>query len=344
VINSRVRVFVSVILSVTSVLYRQPAAAEAQSTSAPAVTIMRRDPRFDALIAPNTTVEKIADGFSWVEGPVWHRKEHFLLFSDVVANTIFKWQESNSTSLFLKPSGYTGSTPFPGREPGSNGLAFDLSGRLVMCEHGDRRVSRLEADGTKTTLVDRYQGKRLNSPNDLLFTATGDLYFTDPPFGLPNAFTDPARELDFCGVYHLSVNGTLALMTKDLKAPNGIAFSPDGKKVYVSNADQENAVWMMYDVKEDGTFANGRLFFDATAWTKTKKGVPDGIKIDIHGNLFTAGPGGIYVLAPDGAYLGGFDMEVPTANCAWGNDGSTLYIAANTALYRVKTATTGLGF
>jgi gluconolactonase len=308
------------------------------------VIITRLDPRFDKLVPKQAKVEKIADGFAWVEGPIWNRQEHYLLFSDIPNNSIFKWQEGNSTSLFLKPSGYTGSTPFAGREPGSNGLTFDAAGRLVMCEHGDRRISRLEPDGKKTTLADRYQGKRLNSPNDLTFAPNGDLYFTDPPFGLPQAFDDPARELDFCGVYRLSADGILTLMTKDLKAPNGVAFSPSGKTVYISNADPHNAIWMTYEVQEDGTFANGRVFFDATTWTKTKKGVPDGMKIDKDGNLFAAGPGGIHVFAPDGSHLGSFETGVPTANCAWGNNGSTLYIAANTAIYRVHLDTKGLGF
>jgi gluconolactonase len=320
------------------------AAAEQANVVTPNVTVVRLDARFDALIPPNTMVEKIADGFAWVEGPVWNRKENYLLFSDVINNTIFKWQAGNSTSVFLKPSGYTGTTPFTGKEPGSNGLAFDSDGRLVMCEHGDRRISRLEVDGRKTMLVDRYQGKRLNSPNDLLFRPNGDLYFTDPPFGLPKAFDDPQKELDFCGVYRRSSNGALTLMTKDLKAPNGIAFAPDGKTVYISNADPTNAIWLAYDVKEDGAFTNGRTFFNATMQAKTKKGLPDGMKIDQDGNLFAAGPGAIYVIAPDGTHLGSFDTGMATANCAWGNDGSTLYIAAHTALFRVRTNTKGLGF
>jgi len=319
-------------------------AAEQQHAPAPSVTVVRLDPRFDKLIPPNAAVEKIAEGFTWVEGPAGDRKQNSLLFSDIPNNSIFKWREGNGTSLFLKPSGYSGSAPFMGKESGSNGLTFDPSGRLVMCEHGDRRISRVEADGKKTTLVDRYQGKRLNSPNDLIFTATGDLYFTDPPFGLPQAFDDPAKELDFCGVYRVSPTGTVTLMTKEIKAPNGIAFSPDGKKVYVSNADPTKAIWLVYDVQEDGVFAHGRVFFDVTVSTKTKQGVPDGLKIDKDGNLFAAGPGGIYVFAPDGTQLGSFETGVPTANCAWGNDGGTLYIAANTALFRVKTTTKGLGF
>lgn len=331
-------------ISFALLLLISKAAAGQTNITTPNVTIVRLDSRLDALIPKEAQTEKIVDGFAWVEGPVWHRKENYLLFSDVIANTVFKWRAGNSASMFLKPSGYTGATPFTGKEPGSNGLAFDPDGRLVMCEHGDRRVSRLEADGRKITLADRYQGKRLNSPNDLLFRPTGDLYFTDPPFGLPQAFADPAKELDFCGVYRRSPNGALTLMTKDLKAPNGIAFAPDGKKVYISNADPMNAIWLVYDVKEDGSFANGRTFFDATEQAKTKKGVPDGMKIDKDGNLFAAGPGGIYVLAPDGALLGNLDTGVATANCAWGNDGSTLYIAAHTAIYRVKTQTKGLGF
>lgn len=334
----------SLVVMVLQLLSPRIPAADAQSHTTPPVTIVRLDPRFDKLLPHSATVEKIADGFAWVEGPVWNRKENFLLFSDIPHNAIIKWQEGNSTSVFLKPSGLSGTSAFPGQEPGSNGLAFDQSGRLIICEHGDRRISRLEADGKKTTLVDRYHGKRLNSPNDLTFTPNGDLYFTDPPFGLPKAFTDPARELDFCGVYRLSANGTLTLMAKEMTAPNGIAFSPDGKKAYVSNADAAKAVWMVYDVQDDGAFTNGRVFFDATAWTKTKKGVPDGIKIDNAGNLFTAGPGGIHVISPEGTLLGSFETGVPTANCAWGNDGRTLYIAANTAIFRVKTNTRGIGF
>jgi gluconolactonase len=308
------------------------------------VHIIRLDPRVEQLVPKEATVETIADGFAWGEGPVWDRKKNFLLFSDIPNNAIFTWQDGHNTSVFLKPSGYSGPGPFAGREPGSNGLAFDPLGRLVMCEHGDRRVARLELDGTKTTLAERYQGKRLNSPNDLTFAPNGDLYFTDPPFGLPQTFADPARELDFCGVYRVSSTGALTLATRDLNAPNGIAFSPDGSKAYVSNADPTRAIWTVYDVREDGTFAASRVFFDATAWTKTKQGVPDGLKIDKDGNLFAAGPGGIHIFAPDGTHLGSFATDVPTANCAWGNDGSTLYIAANTALYRVRLTTKGAGF
>ena len=306
--------------------------------------IVRLDPRFDRLVPPDAVLEKVADGFSWVEGPVWNRKGGYLLFSDIPNNSIFKWKEGESVSLFLKPSGYTGSAPFEGREPGSNGLTFDSTGRLVLCEHGDRRITRLEDDGRKATLADRHEGKRLNSPNDLVFRSNGDLYFTDPPFGLPKAFDDPRKELDLNGVYRLTASGKLTLLTKDIKAPNGIAFSPDEKILYVSNADPSNAVWMAFDVRDDGTIANGRVFFDATAWTKTKRGVPDGMKVDREGNIFGAGPGGIHVLAPDGTHLGSIETGVATSNAAWGNDGSVLYITAGTAVYRIRLTTKGVGF
>jgi gluconolactonase len=191
------------------------------------IDIIRLDPRFDKLVPLNVVIEKIARGHKWVEGPAWNRKEGYLLFSDIPTNSVFKWQEGEGTRLFLKPSGYTGKVPFEGREPGSNGLAYDTEGRLVLAEHGDRRIARLEKSGKKTTLADHYEDKRINSPNDLAFNSNGDLYFTDPPFGLPKAFEDPRKELPFQGVYRLSKDGKLTLLIRDIKAPNGIAFSPD---------------------------------------------------------------------------------------------------------------------
>ncbi len=304
--------------------------------------IVRLDPRLDRLLPQDAAVGKVADGFAWVEGPVWNRREGCLLFSDIPNNSVFKWQEGQGVTLFLKPSGYTGAAPFAGREPGSNGLTFDSQGRLVLCEHGDRRITRLEADGKKTVLADRYQGKRLNSPNDLVFKSNGDLYFTDPPFGLPKTFDDPGKELDFSGVYRLTPRGELTLLTKELRAPNGIAFSPSEKTLYISNAEPNRAIWMAYDVEDDGTIANGRVFFQVPAWSKTRKGGPDGMKVDREGNIFAAGPGGLYIIAPDGALLGNIDLGVATGNCAWGNDGSFLYIAASTAIYRLRLHTRGM--
>ncbi|MEW5976011.1 MAG: SMP-30/gluconolactonase/LRE family protein [Acidobacteriota bacterium] len=320
------------------------AGQDAKETSDQPVKIVRLDRRFDELVPANATVERIAGGFAWVEGPVWHRGGNYLLFSDIPNNAIFKWELCTGAQLFLQPSGYTGALPFSGREPGSNGLTFDRQGRLVLCEHGDRRIARLERDGQKVTLADRFDGKRLNSPNDLVYHSSGDLYFTDPPFGLPKAFDDPGRELPFCGVFRLSADGRLTLLTTDLKAPNGIAFSPDQTTLYVTDVDPRRPAWLAYDVRPDGTLGKGRVFFDATPFTRLWKGAPDGLKVDQAGNLFAAGPGGLYIFGPDGKHLGTFETGVPTANCAWGEDGSTLYIAASTAIYRVRVKTTGTGY
>ena len=308
------------------------------------IEIVRVDPRFDKLVPPNVKIERIVSGRKWVEGPVWNRKEGYLLFSDIPTNSVIKWQEGKGASVFLKPSGYTGKAPFEGAEPGSNGLAFDHDGRLILAEHGDRRIARLEKNGTQTTLVDRFEGKRINSPNDLVFRTNGDLYFTDPPFGLPKSFDDTRKETPFQGVYKYSKDGRLALLTKDIKAPNGIAFSPDEKKLYISNADPTNAVWMVYDVKADGTIDNGRILFNGTAWTKSKPGAPDGMKVDREGNIFGAGPGGVHVISPEGKHLGSIETGVPTGNVAWGEDGSSLFITSNSNVFRLKLTTRGAGF
>jgi len=215
----------------------------------------------------------------------------------------------------------------------------------VLCEHGDRRVARLDKDGkTKTTLADKYVGKRLNSPNDLVYKSNGDLYFTDPPYGLPKGADDPAKELDFQGVYRLTPKGELTLLTKELTRPNGIAFSPDEKTLYVANSDPEKAVWLAFAVKDDGSLTTpGRLFFDSTEWAKDKekKGLPDGMKVDKDGNLFATGPGGVHVFSPDGKHLGSILTGVATANVGWGDDGSVLYICADKNLCRIKTKTKG---
>ncbi len=322
-----------------------PAAATASpSPVIPETKIVRKDPRFDKLVPADAKVELLAQGHIWTEGPVWNRRENHLLFSDIPNNSIFKWEEGKGESLFLKPAGYSGQEPFTGKEPGTNGLTFDAQGRLVACAHGDRRVVRIEGTN-KTTLADRFEGKRFNSPNDLAFKSNGDLYFTDPPYGLPKNMDDPGRELDFCGVYRLAKDGKLTLLTREITRPNGIALSPDEKKLYVACSDPDKAIWMAYDLKPDGTLGAGKVFFDATPWVKEKRpGLPDGLKVDQAGNLFATGPGGVHVFAPDGTLLGSFDTGVPTANVAFGNDGSTLYITANTALLRVKLTTKGTGF
>ncbi|HEY3166112.1 MAG TPA: SMP-30/gluconolactonase/LRE family protein, partial [Candidatus Binatia bacterium] len=308
------------------------------------IDVVRLDRRFDKLVPLNVKFEKIAGGHKWVEGPVWNRKEGYLLFSDIPNNSIYKWQEGRGESLFLKPSGYTGKTPFEGPEPGSNGLAFDSSGKLVLAQHGDRRIARLEKNGAVTVLADRYRGKRINSPNDLVFKSNGDLYFTDPPFGLPKSFDDPRKELPFQGVYKFSKDGKLTLLTKDIKAPNGIAFSPDEKKLYVSDVNYNRSAWLVYDVKDDGTVTNGRVFADASKWKKPPFFGADGFKLDKEGNLFGARPGGVSVFASDGTHLGSIETDTPTSNVAWGDDGSTLYVTAGTALHRIKLAAKGVGF
>jgi gluconolactonase len=320
------------------------AAAQDSSKFPTLGTIERIDPRFDKIVPLDARVERIADGFDWSEGPVWDRAGKCLLFSDVPLNTVFKWQEGKGVSVFLKPSGYTGSVP-RGGEPGSNGLLMDRQGRLILCQHGDRRVARLEPDRRFTTLADKYMGKRFNSPNDGVFKSNGDLYFTDPPYGLLKLNVDPAKELDFNGVYRLSASdGTLSLLTKEMTFPNGIAFAPDEKTLYVANSDREKAIWMAFPVNEDGTLGTGRVFADTTSSTSTKKGLPDGMKVDASGNLFATGPGGVLVFAPDGTHLGTFSTGEATANCGWGEDGSVLYITADMYIGRVRLTTKGNGF
>lgn len=305
--------------------------------------IDRKDPRFDKLIPQDARLEKLAEGFEWTEGPVWVRDGGYLLFSDIPRNSVMKWQPGAGATLYLKPAGYTGVVEYGG-EPGSNGLTLDSQGRLISCEHGDRRVSRMETNGGKKTLVDSYQGKRLNSPNDLVYKSNGDLYFTDPPYGLPKNVDDPRKELDFQGVYRLSKDGQVTLLTKEMSRPNGIAFSPDEKTLYVANSDPAKAVWMAFEVKQDGTLGKGRVFFDVTSWVDKKKGLPDGLKVDQQGNLFATGPGGVHVFAADGTHLGSIDTGEATANCAFGDDGSMLYITADMYLCRIRTGTKGIGF
>lgn len=305
--------------------------------------IERADPGLDELIAPDAKVEVLAEGFEWSEGPVWVPEGGYLLFSDVPKNVIYRWKEGQGVEIFLKPSGYTGFRERSG-ESGSNGLALDPQGRLLLCQHGDRRVARWEK-GCFITLAEEYDGKPLNSPNDLVVKSNGDIYFTDPPYGMtPEARQDP-NALDFCGVYRIGRDGKLTLLTKEMTRPNGLAFSPDEKTLYVAQSDPERPLWMAFPVKPDGTLGPGRVFFDAKPWHEAKlPGLPDGMKVDQKGNLFATGPGGVNVFRPDGTFLGRIRGKVPTANCAFGNDGSVLYITADMYLLRVQTKTKGLGF
>lgn len=317
----------------------------------PLGTIERLDARFDALVPKDAQVDRIAEGFDWSEGPVWmpDLDGGALLFSDVPANTVFQWTPGTyGAKPYLSPSGYTGEKG-RGGEPGSNGLIRDPQGRLVLMQHGDRRVARLEARPNASpfvTLADRYDGKRFNSPNDGVLDKAGNLYFTDPPYGLEKGVDDPARELDFQGVYRLTPDGKLTLLTKEMSRPNGIALSPDEKTLYVANSDPARAIWMAFPLKDDGTLGEGRVFADVTdqVGKPGKAGLPDGMKVDVNGNLFATGPGGVLVFAPDGTHLGTFATGQATANCGWGDDGSTLYITADMYLGKVKLNTKGKGF
>jgi len=319
--------------------------ASAQAVTASGPRIERLDPALDALVPRDARIEKLAEGFQWSEGPVWRKSGGYLLFSDIPSNTIFRWKDGEGISVFLRPAGYTGPTPF-GRELGSNGLTFDANDKLVMADHGNRQVARLnDSLFTKTTLADRWEGKRFNSPNDLVYHPNGDLYFTDPPYGLDGTNDSKAKELPYNGVYRLRPNGELTLLTKDLTFPNGIAISPDLKTLYVAVSDSKKPLWMAYDIQPDGTIAHGRVFFDPAALVAQGRiGSPDGMKVDRSGNLFATGPGGVLVFSPSGKHLGTIVTGERTANVAFGDDGSTLYMTADHKLMRVRLTTKGLGF
>ncbi len=312
--------------------------------------IHRFDPALDDLIGEDAAIEVLGSGFVWSEGPVWVPDEDaakggFLLFSDIPNNAVMRWEEGVGVSLFLKPAGYTGYADY-GKEPGSNGIGLDKEGRLLFCEHGDRRVSVMTTGGGKRTLADNYEGKRLNSPNDLAVHSSGAIYFTDPPYGLPNRYDDPLRELDFCGVYQIGTDGKLTLLTTEMTRPNGIAFSPDEKTLYVANSDPEMPIWKAFPVKEDGTLGDGQLFFDAKKESDDPnlKGGCDGLKVDAQGNVFATGPGGVWIFSPEGKPLGRLQTFERTANCAWGNDGTVLYMTADMYLCRIQTKTKGAGW
>lgn len=324
--------------------------------------INRINPGLNKLLAEDAKLEKLAGGFVWTEGPVWIKDGGFLLFSDIPNNVINKWKEGEGITKFIFPAGYRGKDRplgVAGNEPGTNGLRLDPKGRFYACQHGDRRVVRLDAKldgdtkpmmGSKNipwkTVADKYMGKRLNSPNDLVFAKNGDLYFTDPPYGLEKHDKDPARELDFQGIYRVKKGGKLELLSKEMSRPNGIALSPDEKTLYVANSDPDDAVWMAFPIGDDGKLGKGRVFFRCGKWIgdKSMPGLPDGLKVDVDGNLWATGPGGVHIFSPDAVHLGMILTGTNTANCAWGDDGSTLYIAANHDIARIRTKTKGLGF
>jgi gluconolactonase len=311
----------------------------------PAVTlpsagdVERLDPGLDAIVPAGARVERIAGGFQFLEGPVWH-PDGYLLFSDPNANTMYRWDPEGRVSVYRAKSGYRGVDIGEYHQPGSNGLTLDRQGRLTIDEHGNRRVTRLEPTGALTVLADRYQGKRLNSPNDLVYRSDGALYFTDPPFGLPKFFDDPRKELPFSGVF--CVRGAeVVLVSRELKGPNGLAFTPDEKFLYVDNWDEQRKVILKFPVHADCTLGTPETFTDLTSVAGEQ--AFDGLKVDQLGNVFAAGPGGVLVFSPSGKRLGTIHAEQQPANMAWGDsDARGLYLAARTGLYRIRLAVPGI--
>lgn len=323
------------------------AGAEAAPAYAPRVAggtlgrIVRLDPALDALVAPDARIEILADGFDWSEGPVWMTRGGYLLFSDVPRNVIWRWREFEPLTEYLRPSGAT-ARPWSGGTSGANGLTVDNEGRLILCQHGDRQVARLRSRGRWEALATNFQGKRFNSPNDLVLRSNGEIYFTDPAYGLEKGLDDPRKEIPFQGVYRVSRWGRVSLLVDDLKFPNGVAFSPDEKVLYIAVSDPEAPRYMAYDVERDGGLANGRVLFDASPLRAGRPGLPDGLKVDDRGNLWATGPGGVLVLTPQGRHLGTVETGQATANCAWGGDGSVLYLTAHRYLCRVATRVKGI--
>jgi gluconolactonase len=319
---------------------KMPQTKNNESANLPTIgSIERLDPALDAIIPVDAVIEILAEGHEWTEGPVWVPALKSVLYSDIPNNAIYQWREGEKASIWLKPAGYTGEVSREG-ESGSNGLILDPEGRLLLAQHGDRRIARLEApwDAPKpnfSTRAGEFGGKRFNSPNDLALKSNGDIYFTDPPYGLEHGMEDPAKELDIQGVYRLATDGSVTLLTDEISRPNGIAFSPDEKTLYIANSDQEQPIIMAYDVLENGNIANGHIFFES--WG-------DGMAIDQKGNLYQTGPGGVLVISPEGKHLGTILTTQSTSNCTFGDDGSTLYITADMYLLRIRLKVKGAGF
>ena len=297
--------------------------------------VERLDPTLDSIVPAGATVEKLASGFNFTEGPVWVADSGYLLFTDNNVPALHRWSPRDSVTDFLRGPDLDRTLPPAalGGLPGADGLTLDREGRLYVADDSHRRIARLE-NGRLVTIADRYDGKRLNSPNDLVFKSDGALYFTDPTYGLEHDEKDSHRELDFAGVYRLK-DGQVELLTKELRRPNGIAFSPDEKFLYVANSDDVKKIWMRYPVKDDGTLGPGAVFYDASK--ADGDGLPDGMKVDRRGNLFATGPGGIWIISPEGQALGRIHMPETPANCAWGDaNRETLYITAVHGLYRIR--------
>jgi gluconolactonase len=308
--------------------------AQMDAAHASSGEIIRADPALSTILPANARVEKLAGGFTFTEGPVWVREGGYLLFSDPNENKIYRLSSDGQVSVYMTKSGYAGFDIGEYRQPGSNGLTLDREGRLVINQHGNRRVVRQEKNGQITVLADRFEGKRLNSPNDLVYRSDGALYFTDPNFGLPKLGDDPRKELPFTGVFCLK-DGKLMVVSRDLTGPNGLAFAPDEKYLYVGNWDEKNKIVMRYEVNRDGTLSKGRVFFDMTK--AAGEDAIDGIKVDTRGNVYVSGPSGLWIISPDGKHLGTIVGPEHPHNFAFGDeDGQTLYMAARTGIYRIR--------
>ena len=330
------------IRSATLDFYRSPKVAISETPA----QLIRNDPALDEIVPPGAKIEKLAGGFLFTEGPIWVPRSEdtdgYLLFSDPNNDVIYRWTQDGQLSIFMTKSGYRGMDIGEYGQPGSNGLTLDKQGRLTINQHGNRRVVRLEKNGQITVLADRFEGKRLNSPNDLVYKSDGALYFTDPPFGLPKFFDDPRRELPYSGVFRVSPDGkSIQLLTNELNGPNGLIFSPDEKYFYVDNWDEKKKIIMRYEVKPDGTLSNGEIFFDMTS--AQGEDALDGMKIDQKGNLYVSGPGGLWIISPQGRHLGTIIAPEHPHNFSWGDDdGKTLYLCARTGLYRIRLMIAGI--
>lgn len=318
-----------------------PTGPKAITPSEVNVEVIRKDPALDELVPRNAKIFKLADGFQFTEGPVWVGNGKYLLFSDPNANTMYKYTAEGQLSVYREKSGYDGADIAEFGQPGSNGLTLDPQGRLTINQHGNRRVIRIEQDGKETVLADRFEGKRLNSPNDLVYRSDGALFFTDPPFGLPKFHADKRKELPFEGVFSW-YKGKLQVVSKDMTGPNGIAFSPDEKYLYVGNWDDHKKVIYRYEVQPDATLRNGIIFFDMTS--APGEDAIDGMKIDERGDLYVSGPGGVWVISPEGKHLGTIIAPMHPHNLAWGDDDhQTLYLTAKMGLYRIHLNVRGAG-
>jgi len=299
-------------------------------------SIVRLDPAMDALMAKDAIIEKIGGGFQFTEGPLWRPDGH-LWFSDVTGNVVRSITPDGKVQVLIEKAG--GETNAPaGSFIGPNGMVADKDGYVLLCEHTNRRIARVDKDLKQTVFLDKFEGKKFNSPNDLVYKSDGSLYFTDPPYGLLKQDEDPAKQLKFNGVFRYA-NGKLQAIVKDLTRPNGIAFSPDEKTLYISNSDEKRKIWMRYDVNPNGTVSNGKVFADVT--NEKEPGLPDGMKVDSLGNVYASGPAGIWIFSPDGKHIGTIKPGETPANCGWGDDGNSLYITAETSVYRVKLAVAG---